>query len=101
GAGAEELLARAGDDQRIDGAVGFKVPDQLGQRGQAVGRPSVGRWVVQRDDGGVAALVQLQSGVGIAHRMVSVALSCSMRRAMITRMISFVPSRIWCTRASR
>ena len=40
-------------------------------------------------------------GTLLGHRMLSVACSWSMRRAMITRMISLVPSRIWWTRTSR
>ena len=40
-------------------------------------------------------------GVSRDYLMTSVASPSSMRRAMMTRMISLVPSRIWCTRASR
>lgn len=42
-------------------------------------------------------------GVSVSrdYRITSGASPSSMRRAMITRMISFVPSRIWWTRASR
>ena len=49
-----------------------------------------------------SAQAHATEGCGAAlQRMASQASPSSMRRAMITRMISFVPSRIWCTRASR
>jgi hypothetical protein len=63
GAGREEFAAAAGDHQRVDIALGIQVCHQFGQCGQAVQRPGVRGWVVQRDDGGVLASFSLQIGV--------------------------------------
>src|SRR5690606_4868675 len=103
GAGGEELLAIAGDDEREDVALAVQHADQGAQRGQAVHGPRVRRRIAQRDDDGGVVLIELQArpfaGAQIHHRNSS---SVSSRwRATITRMISLVPSRIWCTRQSR
>src|SRR6187402_1672462 len=96
------MLTPPRDDQRVDVAVGVEVVDELAQGDQAVAGPGVGWCVGQRDNGHVAVDVQPKPGVarrGVAHRSSSSVLSRC--RAMITRMISLVPSRIWCTRESR
>src|SRR5262249_17386710 len=98
----EESVAVTRDDEGVDVAVGFQVVDQSDQTDQALVGPDVGWRIRQRDDGGMTPFREGQPGVRqVAHRIVSVAWSWSIRRAMITRMISLVPSRIWWTRTSR
>lgn len=100
GAGREKLAALASEHQRVDVAVGVQFVHQLDQAVQAVGVPGVGRWVADGDQRGVLLNVQQQVGV-VCHRMSSAPPGRRMARATITRMISLVPSRIWCTRLSR
>src|SRR5690606_81866 len=103
GPGREELLALASDDERVDLAIGVEFQHQVAQRLQAVHGPGVGGRVGQRHLGGVTVDVKLQAGpvpaAVVAHRSSSSVFN--RWRAMMTRMISLVPSRIWCTRLSR
>src|SRR5690606_18104866 len=100
GTGGEKLLALADQHQRIDIAVRLEIGDQLLQRPQAVAGPGIGRRIADGHQRRMAAPLELEIGV-IAHWIASVAPSINMRRPMMTRMISLVPSRIWCTRVSR
>ena len=92
-AGAETPIAGMIDDHRLDRAV----PPPGEQRGDH-------RLAHRGGEGpkGIAAIQRqapyrpfdADDDFGTAHRR-------NISRAMITRMISFVPSRIWCTRRSR
>src|SRR5690606_16150120 len=128
GAGAEELVALTCDHQRINVIVAVEMLDQQFETDQRVAVPGIGWWVVDGDQGGVAVLFHgelvgqlnefgligfnsVAHGFGVLRvkeeylssysRRSRVPPWASRRRAMITRMISLVPSRIWCTRLSR
>ena len=99
--GREELLAAAGDDDRVDRFVGRARIDERLESLQALFVPRIGRRIVDRHERRVAAHFDAEfRGLTCDHRITSVAPSISTRRAMMTRMISFVPSRIWWTRLS-
>ena len=59
-------------------------------------------WPQWQHEKALAAIKIIAFWRALGHqRIASGASPSSMRRAMMTRMISLVPSRIWCTRASR
>src|SRR5690606_29147405 len=99
-AGAQAALTGAGDDDGADLLVVGPGAQRLGdgQRHRVVQR--VDRLgTVERDQAEAVALVDqnlgFRRGVVVAHAAPTTV------RATTTRMISLVPSRIWCTRRSR
>src|SRR6185312_12919696 len=99
-AGAESAVAGAAHQQRLDLRLGtpgdeLRVEDAIHLQGKRVERLRA----VQRDDAEPASVIEQDLVGDLVHgpRLVW----ASSRRAMMTRMISLVPSRIWCTRTSR
>ena len=96
-AGAESALARALDEHRADAVVGAPLLQGAGHLADHAQRQGVERLrAVERDPAERALLGEQDLGRRRCHGVDS-----SNPREMISRMISFVPSRIWCTRRSR
>src|SRR5262249_1832096 len=103
-AGAEPALTTAFDQNDADRRIGLEHVERRVDAAQHVMGDCVdGRRPVQPDDAERAfapddelAVVLLDLPFGHAHLLASINL-----RATISRMISLVPSRIWCTRKSR
>ena len=100
--GGKELFPGTGNDQRINGSVVIELPHQILQRRQALDIPGIGAGIVDSQHGRMAAQFHFQFLRNTqTHLITSNAPSINIRRDIITRMISLVPSSIWCTRVSR
>ena len=99
-AGAQAALARAFQQDHRDRGIGLERVERLVDVAEHLQRHGIDRLrPVQADDAGRAFLARDQVALddgSIGHRAPSISL-----RDTISRMISLVPSRIWCTRRSR